>query len=617
MTTTTKMKTMPFFLNRLDIASFLLIQPLLLLCGNGMITSCEKCFVVGFVLYPPPQPSSSYFHHFHGCRKHSLDNDRHLNNHGNAPWLSSRFERRIRINGDVFASSDDDDDATNISVIQGENRTTSINVKQQEQQQQPLKSRSKDLLNNNEKQMNTTSAILNISYDGSHFYGWSAANDGANATTSNSPKPFAKSGKSRRKRRTNGGPQNHKVRSIQGTIESSLCKIYGNVPKDLIKVEGCSRTDKGVHANSMIAHFYCRRRPISNHGVISDGDDELHQQQEEEEERVYQPRSMNDELFHPLPFNGDLSKISYVLNRILPYDIRINNICLPPESGTAASSSLSTPNKKNSNAMFFHPTTFALSKTYKYTFAVPNCILGSSNTRNNYHLFDPLRWRYVWQIDSVSSNHIDKSSSLPTGGGEETDSRMQQQKKKQKTSMPSSFFNHDKAKQAALLLTGKHDYSAFSGNYRGSERKQLQAQPKKNPFCHIHKITVEKEEHQQHQAVDALCTPSSLVNQGLGINHHHDSSAQASETYTVSITGNRFLYKMCRYLVGVIVSVGIHKIPLEEVEFALQNGRWDDDDDDSTSNNNINNKIECAPPHGLFLHHVDYGDEVELNWLET
>mmetsp|Transcript_53408 Transcript_53408/g.79370 ORF Transcript_53408/g.79370 Transcript_53408/m.79370 type:complete len:300 (+) Transcript_53408:104-1003(+) len=140
---------------------------------------------------------------------------------------------------------------------------------------------------------------------------------------------------------------------------------------------------------------------------------------------------------------------------------------------------------------------------------------------------------------------------------------------------------------------------------------------KKNPFCHIHKITVEKEEHQQHQAVDALCTPSSLVNQGLGINHHHDSSAQASETYTVSITGNRFLYKMCRYLVGVIVSVGIHKIPLEEVEFALQNGRWDDDDDDSTSNNNINNKIECAPPHGLFLHHVDYGDEVELNWLET
>ena len=59
---------------------------------------------------------------------------------------------------------------------------------------------------------------INISYDGSEFYGWQVQKD---------------------------------KRTIQGEIEKALQKIY----KEKIPLYGAGRTDRGVHALNQYAHF--------------------------------------------------------------------------------------------------------------------------------------------------------------------------------------------------------------------------------------------------------------------------------------------------------------------------------------------------------------------------
>jgi len=90
--------------------------------------------------------------------------------------------------------------------------------------------------------------ILNISYDGTHFHGWSAAND--DPTKSKEPITFSneqQSSKIKRSRRNRRGLRliKNQVRSVEGVIQSQLAKLYGNVPISNIHLTGCSRTDKG------------------------------------------------------------------------------------------------------------------------------------------------------------------------------------------------------------------------------------------------------------------------------------------------------------------------------------------------------------------------------------
>lgn len=77
---------------------------------------------------------------------------------------------------------------------------------------------------------------LTIHYDGSHFFGWQ---------------------------------RQPKHRSVQATIEKTLCKIF----KKDIKIHGASRTDTGVHSSGQVASFkYDPPMPLARLMVIMNND---------------------------------------------------------------------------------------------------------------------------------------------------------------------------------------------------------------------------------------------------------------------------------------------------------------------------------------------------------
>jgi tRNA U38,U39,U40 pseudouridine synthase TruA len=45
------------------------------------------------------------------------------------------------------------------------------------------------------------------------------------------------------------------VRSVEGVIRDNLAHIFGNIDPKRIVVEGCSRTDREVHARGTIARL--------------------------------------------------------------------------------------------------------------------------------------------------------------------------------------------------------------------------------------------------------------------------------------------------------------------------------------------------------------------------
>ncbi|HEX6558312.1 MAG TPA: tRNA pseudouridine(38-40) synthase TruA [Longimicrobiales bacterium] len=68
------------------------------------------------------------------------------------------------------------------------------------------------------------------------------------------------------------------------------------------------------------------------------------------------------------------------------------------------------------------------------------------------------------------------------------------------------------------------------------------------------------------------------------------------------VTANRFLHHMVRYMVGTMVDVGLRRRPAADVDELLRGSG-------ETS--------VPAPPQGLFLAHVDYGEKVGLEALNT
>ena len=280
---------------------------------------------------------------------------------------------------------------------------------------------------------------------------------------------------SRRRRKSNRGTSAGKstIRTVAKTLRKNLAKLYGNVDPSHVNVVGCSRTDKGVHAKSQIALINC---------TCSDG-------------------------ILPLPFEGDLGKMQFALNRMLPPDVRVAAVCSPPQSD-------------------FHPTLDTVSKTYRYTFS-----LGS--------IHDPLRWRYIWHL-------------------------------------PKEEFDYRKARRATSLFLGEHNFMSFKGAFRGNDRKS-------------------------NKLVDPMCTIKDAV-----IMQHMPHSDWEPITYTITIKGNRFLYKMVRFIVGTIVACGLNKIDLEDVQIALQNPEYAE---------TLKSHVLCAPAHGLVLNDVDYGPSKKFQWI--
>jgi tRNA pseudouridine(38-40) synthase len=434
-----------------------------------------------------------------------------------------------------------------------------------------------------------TSVVLQVAYDGLHFHGWTAANsDEEEDSEEIRPIPYfassivqSKLATSSKRKSSDAGIRhsmqrqqqqpNKNIRTVQKTLSKAFAKIYGNVPLDLITVEGCSRTDRGVSAIQLVAHVYCTKTTQAK---------DLH-----EYTATSWPVSPIDPRFEVLPFDGDLHQIIYVLNRMIPFDVRVLKAAYLPSS----SSSTST---------IFHPSLSAISKTYMYRMSIPQ-----PGT-----VYDPLQWRHMWNIVPSSS--------------------------------PSSF-DLNRAKQACELFKGSLDLKAFRGALRGSDRKS-DAAVKSNTICNITYISIMEEGDQSTSTNNFIfdlygaSPPNFLLERGIVVG----STAFQTTAHTVIIRGDRFLYKMCRFIVGVIVAAGYGKITLMSVRNAIQSGSWElssseagklavsssENDSGGSSDNGGKNhhqnytlppKFECAPSHGLVLIEVEYPEALSPQWQSS
>lgn len=116
----------------------------------------------------------------------------------------------------------------------------------------------------------------------------------------------------------------------------------------------------------------------------------------------------------------------------------------------------------------------------------------------------------------------------------------------------------DAARKASGLLRGTHSYAALGNTPRGAERKV---------------------------AIDPLCTLQMVQLRQLG-----------PSTFQFRLRGDRFLYKMCRNVVGALVRVGAGQLGAHELEHALAHGEFA----------RSRSVPLTAPAHGLVLHRVLY-----------
>ena len=395
-----------------------------------------------------------------------------------------------------------------------------------------------------------TNAILRISYDGARFTGWSAAN-GKNDVS------FQK--RRKRNRRRGGVEEFHEqklpvgfVRSVEGVLKDNLAKLYGDVdPNTRIVVEGCSRTDKGVHATCMIAHIYCLKEEFSITTLVPESKNETESGEDCENEdcagkslspvpgkRIPHPTSPTDDsCFEVIPMNANLSRMAFSFNRMRPTDVQITGIAPAP--------------RMNSDEVF-HASLSSKCKTYEYRISTG-------------YFWDPTLRKSVWHVGF-------------------------------------SDLNLEKIERACKLLRGRHDFSAFQGAARGSEekRKRIEQQQNQDPSS---------------SSSGTICTLYSIrIDAENPVNVHEEyyfpGVGPPVQNYNIVVKGDRFLYKMVRFLVGSLVAVGDGKLEVEDIERAIETGSWGIPGDPRGRRK----QFECAPAHGLTLTHVDYGDNIAFDW---
>jgi tRNA pseudouridine38-40 synthase len=304
-------------------------------------------------------------------------------------------------------------------------------------------------------------------------------------------------------------------------LKENLAKLYGNLNPKRIVVEGCSRTDKGVHATGMIAHIYCLKElqeenetTINSAASIIPG------------KKLPHPASSTDDTyFERIPMNGKLSKIAFSLNRMRPSDVQVTGIAPTPDT----------------EGTIFHASTSTISKTYEYTIST-----GS--------IYDPTMSRHVWHVTYSQPVDIELM------------------------------------KQACQVLQGTHNFIAFRGSPRGTDdKRRFETQ---DTICTLFDVSItEHEPPFQHGYFDGVVDPP-------------------LQTYKFHVTGDRFLYRMVRFIVGSCVAVGSHTLTLDDIRRALETGTWDIPNDQ----NGRRKEFECAPAHGLVLRHVNYGDYISFDW---
>jgi tRNA pseudouridine38-40 synthase len=376
-----------------------------------------------------------------------------------------------------------------------------------------------------------TSAVLRISYDGSRFTGWSAANGATNSL-------LLRPSRRRRRRGAVGDmPQSADgfVRSVECVVRENLAMIYGNVDAQTrIVVEGCSRTDRGVHATGMIAHFYClKESAIETDGSSSDSCNTNSSVTIPGKRKPHPASPSDDSSFEPLPMNGSLSRIAFALNRMRPSDVEVTGIAPTPQ--------------RDARGNIFHASLSSHGKTYEYKISTG-------------YLNDPTLRRFVWHVGY-------------------------------------SNLDLDKMKHACQVLEGTHNFAAFQGAPRGPDDKRRRLQKQGDGT----------------QSVGSTCSITSIeiveVCAPIHVNIYFTGIDPPLRTFGVVVKGDRFLYKMVRFLVGTLVAVGYGKLDLEDIQRALETGRWEISDDQSGRRK----QFECAPPHGLVLKEVDYGD-IPFDW---
>jgi tRNA pseudouridine38-40 synthase len=231
--------------------------------------------------------------------------------------------------------------------------------------------------------------------------------------------------------------------------------------------------------------------------------------------------------FESVAMNGNMSRMAFALNRMLPPDIRVTGIAPAPTlSGTK---------------LPFHPSTSVVSKTYQYTIS-----LGG--------IHDPTSCRFVWHLENTDTLDIESIQA------------------------------------ACQRIQGKHVFSAFQGAPRGPDDKR-------------------RRKENVHKQGANVCTLSSvgITEQEQAFDHTFHGVDPPVRTFKISVTGDRFLYKMVRFVVGAIVAVGMEKLKLVDLDRALETGSWE------TADGTSRKEFTCAPAHGLTLHHVNYGD-LPIDW---
>lgn len=408
-----------------------------------------------------------------------------------------------------------------------------------------------------------TTAIIKCAYDGTFFRGWKASNSdsksdahvspGSDSEQENDndnkrdaelgPPQAGRRGQSRRSRalQRKGGTTDGRLRTVEDAIRSALAKLYGDVDSSNIFIDGCSRTDAGVHAKSLVAQFWCTKGT------------------------QIAPMRPNEDLsiFLPLPFDSDLTKLVFVLNRMLPPDVRVVAASPPPYSSSSKPYEIGSTNDP-AKSVAFHPTLHAIGKTYSYKFAV-----GS--------IHDPLDTQYVW--------HLDGSSGRAVG-------------------MNGKWFNLERALAAANVFVDSNDsnmsidtakardYGAFRSAFRGTDRGRVQSTICKLWECRI--LQDRKELLPSWEMYEGV-TCATLDSTDGHVHRGGRLGKAMANSITVVITGDRFLYKMVRNIVGTIVAVGCGHVEIEEVRIALETGKWSE-------------KVRriCAPARGLTLVNVYY-----------
>ena len=368
-----------------------------------------------------------------------------------------------------------------------------------------------------------TTALLRISYDGCHFTGWSSANDDKSSSDENE-KPrkdsfiIAPTSGRRRRKGLTVNTTRLGVRSVEGVLQRSLAKLYGDIDVDRVVVMGCSRTDKGVHALGMVAQIYAYASSPKETDLETSNVESL------TPVTLPQPSIPGKRLPHPwhsfdpnpcfVPLPKPLPDLTLALNRMLYPEIQIMAYSAVP---------IASPDTPP-----FHPSLSARTKTYRYTLSVGP-------------MHDPTQLRTVWHVHP--SNAANATS-----------------------------WNMENVLQAAQLLQGHHNFSAFQGGPRGSCEKRRRVN--QNTMCTMESIEVNRRKYDMWSH---------------------------SKTFEIFITGDRFLYKMVRFIVGALVAVGTGKCSIAEIEQFLETG-----DRQGVT-------FECAPPHGLVLYSVQY-DTPSLEW---